>query len=223
MPHEGSKPCAVIRAIFFDVGETLVDETRQWALWADWLQVPRPRFFAAFRAVIERGDHHRRVFEEVAPGVDINAAATLREAAGQGYRIERRDFYPDALPCLRALKAEGYLVGIAGNQPEGAEAALKACDLGVDFIASSAGWGIAKPDPRFFEKIIELTGLAPRQTAYVGDRLDNDILPAREAGLLTVFLERGPWGRAHARLPECSRADARIMGLAELPAVLRPG
>src|SRR2546421_90534 len=40
-----------IRAVFFDVGETLVDETRQWGAWADWLGIPRLTCFAVLGAV----------------------------------------------------------------------------------------------------------------------------------------------------------------------------
>jgi hypothetical protein len=54
---------AIIQALFFDIGETLVDETRQWGEWADWLGVTRLTFFAALGATIERGDHHRHVFD----------------------------------------------------------------------------------------------------------------------------------------------------------------
>ena len=60
-----------IQAIFFDVGETLIDETRQWGEWADWLGVTRLTFFAALGAVIARGEHHRRVFEIARPGMDL--------------------------------------------------------------------------------------------------------------------------------------------------------
>ena len=44
-----------IRCVVFDVGETLVDETRHWGDWADWLRAPRFTFSAAFGAVVERG------------------------------------------------------------------------------------------------------------------------------------------------------------------------
>ncbi len=41
-----------IRLVVFDVGETLVDESRMWGEWADWLGVTRLAFFAALGAVI---------------------------------------------------------------------------------------------------------------------------------------------------------------------------
>ena len=65
---------------------------------------------------------------------------------------------------------------------------------------------MAKPDRAFFKKIIELAGVPAPAIAYVGDRLDNDIL-AREAGLAAIFIARGPWGRAHARRPEIAAAS----------------
>ncbi len=215
----------MIRAVYFDVGETLVDETRQWGLWADWLGVPRLAFFAAMGAVIERGEHHRRVFELFRTNFDIAQANRDRAAAGRRYAIEPRDLYADAIPCLAALRAGGLVVGIAGNQPEEAEAALRTSGIVADHFASSARWGIEKPDRAFFERIVAQAGLPPGEIAYVGDRLDNDVLPARAIGMMAIFIKRGPWGAIHASRPECALADARIDSLAELPALLgvRPG
>lgn len=206
----------VIRAVVFDVGETLVDETRHWGEWADWLGVTRFALFAAMGSVIERREHHRRVFEIVAPGVDIAAEAEKRRAAGWRYRFEPGDFYPDALPCLLALRAAGYRIGLAGNQPEEAETALAQANVTTDFIASSARWGVEKPSRAFFDKVVEAAGVAAHEIAYVGDRLDNDVLPAADAGMTAVFIRRGPWGYIHAAWPEAERAHHRIDSLSEL-------
>src|SRR5512147_863987 len=100
-----------IEAVFFDVGETLIDETRQWGEWADWLGVTRLTFFAALGAVIERGEHHRQVFEIVRPGIDLARERAARAAAGGAAWIEAGDLYPDALPCLHELRARGYRIG----------------------------------------------------------------------------------------------------------------
>ncbi|GGP66847.1 hypothetical protein GCM10010231_42110 [Streptomyces sindenensis] len=45
----------MIRAVVFDVGECLVDETREYGTWADWLGVPRHTFAAQFGATIAQG------------------------------------------------------------------------------------------------------------------------------------------------------------------------
>lgn len=58
------------------------------------------------------------------------------------------------------------------------------------------------------------------EIAYVGDRLDNDILPARRAGMFTVFLRRGPWGHLHAHWPEAGAANLTIESLSALPPLL---
>ena len=49
--------------VCLDVGETLIDETRVWSIWADVLGVPRLTFMAALGAAVERGGDHREVFE----------------------------------------------------------------------------------------------------------------------------------------------------------------
>ncbi len=211
---------SAIEVVVFDVGETLVDETRHWAEWADWLDAPQLTFFAALGMVIARGEPHRRAFQLVRPDIDVDAEIRRRAAAGWTYRFERGDFYSDALPCLADLKDAGYRIGIAGNQPEAAEAALEAVGLGADFIASSARWGVEKPDPAFFAKVVEAANAPAAAIAYVGDRLDNDVLPAKRAGMRAVFLRRGPWGVLHATYPEAAEADLRLESLAELPAAL---
>jgi len=210
-----------IRAIFFDVGETLVDETRQWGGWADWLGVPRLTFFAALGAVIERGEHHRRVFDLVRPGLDLAREQAARAAVGQVDLFDCSDFYPDALTCLATLKRQGYQIGLAGNQPAAAESALRGLDLPVDYVASSASWGVEKPSPEFFARVVTLAGVEPAEIAYVGDRVDNDVIPAAAAGMLAVFLRRGPWGYLQADRPEAALARIRIDSLAELPEALQ--
>ncbi len=209
-----------IRAVFFDVGETLVNEEASWGAWADFLGVTRLTFFACLGAVIERGEHHRRVFDLVAPGLDFEKARKEKLERGFADRFGSQDFYPDAIPCLRALKARGLQIGLSGNQPAQTEEVLRELDLGADFIASSASWGVEKPDARFFEKMLEITNLEPAQVVYVGDRLDNDVLPVVRVGMKAVFVRRGPWGFLHAQKPEISLAHAQIESLVELPGVL---
>lgn len=206
-----------IRAVCFDVGETLIDETRHWTEWADFLGVPAMTLFTAIGVTMERGQSLRRVFEIFKPGMDPGTARKLRAAQGWVYDFTPQDLYPDAIPCLTALRERGYKVLIAGNQPVEAEAALTRLDLPSDLIASSAGWGVSKPDPKFFAKVIESAGIPAAEIAYVGDRLDNDVLPSRAAGMTAVFVRRGPWGWMHAEKPEIEQAHIRLDSLLDLP------
>ena len=201
----------MISTVVFDAGETLVDESRVWCAWADRLDVPAHVLFAVLGAAIERGGHHRGIFEVLRPGFDWRAA-------GVDGAFEARDLYPDAAPCLHALKRRGLRIGVAGNQPEGFERALQG--LPVDFVACSARWNVEKPSPLFFRKLAEEAQSAPDDMVYVGDRLDNDVLPALDAGMIAVFIRRGPWGYLQARRPEAARAHIRIEKLTELPDAL---
>ncbi|MDP9365566.1 MAG: HAD family hydrolase [Chloroflexota bacterium] len=209
-----------VRAVFFDVGETLVDETRSWAAWADWLGVPQLTLFAILGGVIERGEHHLRAFEIVRPGFDYPRAEAARAAVANLAGFAREDLYPDAIPCLEALRAGGYFVGVAGNQTARFARTIEELGLPVDAIASSAAWGVAKPSPAFFARVAATAGLPLGQIAYVGDRLDHDVLPARAAGMLAVFLRRGPWGYLHAARSDAAQAHIRLESLLELPDAL---
>lgn len=82
--------------------------------------------------------------------------------------------------------------------------------LGVDAITASAQLGAEKPSALFFAQLAQLCGLPPREIAYVGDRVDNDIVPVKTTGMAAIFLVRGPWGRVHASQANANMADVRI-------------
>jgi len=205
-----------IETVVFDVGETLIDESRLWQGWARYLGVPAEEFRKILDGTIARGEHHRQALYHFQPNLDLEAARLARERDGDSDLFDKTDLYPDALPCLTVLRSLNLRIGIAGNQPLRAEQALMSIGLCADFIASSARWGVAKPDHAFFERTIELCGCPPASVAYVGDRLDNDVIPARKAGMTTIFVERGPWGRVHAQWPEVDFAHLRVATLQEL-------
>ena len=78
--------------------------------------------------------------------------------------------------------------------------------------------GLRKPDPGFFRKMIEVSPVGPGETLYVGDRLDNDIIPAARLGLRTALINRGPWATIWRDDPAAGQVPTlRIDSLAELP------
>jgi len=196
---------AGVRGIVFDVGETPVDETHAWSQQAEMVGVTPFALMGVLGALIERGEAHRRVWEVL--GVERPAMSTP---------ITEADLYPDAILCLVAAKAAGLVVGIAGNQPDATEAELRVAGFRPDFIASSSAWAAAKPSPVFFDKIAAAAGMEPGAILYVGDRLDNDIVPAREAGMHTAFIRRGPWGYIHAKWQNATVADISLDSLNQL-------
>ncbi|MFM0210213.1 HAD family hydrolase [Paraburkholderia sediminicola] len=211
-----------IRAVFFDVGETLIDESRDWGGWADYLGVSRLSFFAVLGAVIERGEHHQAVFRIIRPDIEFSELRRQRRMQGDVYSITPDDFYPDAIPCLTRLRNDGLLIGIAGNQPLEAEHALRTLGVPADIVASSASWHVEKPAPEFFERAITAThGVAPSEIAYVGDRLDNDIEPALRAGMVPVFIRRGPWAHVQSTSRRFPVPPHVIDELTSLPELLR--
>ena len=210
-----------VRAVVFDIGETLVDENRLWLAWADWLGIRPLTFLGVLGAVIERGGDHREPFRILRPDVDLRAAQRERARAGMPNDIRPDDLYPDAIPALEALRAAGYLVGVAGTQPQAAEALFHGLEGTLDLVASSETLGFEKPDARFFAAIAERLSVTPAEVAYVGDRLDNDIRPAAAAGMHAIFLRRGPWAWVQAGRDPVPEASAAIDDLTTIVEVVR--
>jgi HAD superfamily hydrolase (TIGR01549 family) len=212
----------MIDAVVFDVGETLVDETREYGTWADWLGVPRHTFVSVFGAVIASGKDYRDTFQVFQPGFDLTAAREDRAAAGQPEWFGEGDLYPDVRSALSTLQASGVWVGIAGNQTVRAGGLLRNLNLPADLIATSDDWGVQKPDTLFFEKVVDASpGNDPSKIVYVGDRIDNDLRPAKAVGLKTVYIQRGPWGWIFRNSPELDQvADWRVKSLDEIPELI---
>lgn len=211
----------VLRAVVFDVGETLVDETREYGTWADWLGVPRHTFAAVFGAVIATGLDYREAFQVFSPGFDLDRERQARVDAGEPEWFGEDDLYPDVRPALSSLREMGVRVGVVGNQTKRAGGLLRGLDLPADFIATSDDWGVQKPDTAFFDKVIDVVAYPPEEIVYVGDRIDNDIKPAKEVGMRTAFIRRGPWGWIHRDSHDVSDlSDWIIKDLEELPGIV---
>jgi HAD superfamily hydrolase (TIGR01549 family) len=201
------------RWVVLDVGETIIDETRVWSIWADMLGIPRLTFLAGFGAVLARGGEHRDVFE-LFNVADWRTAWPEHEAIYGGFQVD--DVYPDAIPAMDALRGRGYRLAVIGNQPTSRTAELRRIGVEAEVMAMSAEMGIAKPSQQFFERVLELLGSPPASSvAYVGDRVDNDVLPAVVAGMRAVWIRRGPWGYIE-RLPDGVHPALIIASLAEL-------
>jgi FMN phosphatase YigB (HAD superfamily) len=190
-----------VEAVVFDIGETLVDETRMWTRAAANAGVTPLTLMGVLGATIERGVHHNETWGIL--GV---------EQPADGAWVDE-DWYPDAVPCIERLSDAGYRVCAVGNTPQFIEEHVSAH---VEVLGSSERWQIWKPDPRFFARIVELLDVAPAKIAYVGDRVDNDVGPAIAAGMVGVHIKRGPWGYLHVPPTDAIKIDS----LDELPAVL---
>jgi HAD superfamily hydrolase (TIGR01549 family) len=198
-----------LKAVFFDVGETLVDEERWWRVLAARSGLQPHVVWAALGVTVARGEEHDALWGHL--GLE-RPTGWWREL-----QYDLGDLYPDALGCLAAVRALGLRVGIVGNQTEALERWAREAALPADVISSSASLGVRKPDPRFFAAVVGLAGCDPAELAYVGDRVDNDVVPAAAAGLVAIHVRRGPWGRLQRTPPE---ATLGIDDLASLPGAL---
>jgi FMN phosphatase YigB (HAD superfamily) len=210
-----------LRAVVFDVGETLYSEERAWAEWSAWFGVTPRVLGAALGATIATSDDHRRAFDLIRPGIDWDAEQAARRAAGRpDDPAELYDLAPGAVECLRALRTAGLRVGIAANQPSSVAPLVAGLLEPGELMGISEDWGVAKPAPEFFARVIDELGLPAAEIAYVGDRVDNDVMPAADAGMLPVHLASGPWGVVQATWPEAARAAIRARDLTEVAAAL---
>ena len=196
------------RWVALDVGETLIDETRVWSVWADVLGIPRLTLMAALGAEVATGEDHRNAFEIVGAPNWRELIPRVEDAYG-GFKAD--DCYPDALPAVEALCALGYRVAILANQPARRTPELRALGFAPDVMAMSDEMGVAKPDAAFFERSLELMRVEePGRVAYVGDRVDNDVVPSLAAGMHPVWIRRGPWGVIQ-ELAEEARAQTMVV------------
>lgn len=176
---------AGVKWIFFDVGSTLLDETECY----------RRRF----DEIVENGAVSRSDFKAKVIEFADNSPNPIKDAAnyfGQTvpeWHSELERLYPDVPRVLDALRGRGYRLGIIANQPLGTAERLEMHGIRhfFDVIAASAEVGAAKPDPRLFKIALDRAGCSAAEAAMVGDRLDNDIAPAKALGMPTVRVLQG--------------------------------
>lgn len=203
----------MLKWIFFDVGSTLVDETEAYNHRVREMIVGTDITFEEFDKVRIALAHQ---------GLDGNSAAIKHFGLTKTpWHSEDEVPYADAHSTLTALRQNGYKLGIIANQKLGTAERLGNWGLRqfFDVIATSAEIGYAKPDKEIFEKAFELAGCTAQESVMVGDRLDNDIIPAKALGMKTVWLKNGLAQYQGLELGE-GVADYQIGSLSELLLVL---
>jgi len=200
--------------LFFDVGYTLVDESRAWARRCEEQARGGKARALGLSAESLREALYSLARTEHAPYAAMLARYGLRERAP--YRPELETLDPDAPRVLRAL-GERYRLGVIANQQRGLTERL--ASMGIleyfEWVISSADCGAAKPDPRIFRLALERAGCAPRDAVMIGDRLDNDIAPAKSLGMRTVWVRQGFGGLPRPRFA-AETPDIQVDSLAGL-------
>ena len=179
-----------MKVLFFDVGYTLVNEDDVWAkrcneqaetAEAKKLGLTADDIYHEIEiATISRKPQFRTVinkfgFKEVAP-----------------YRTDLEIMYEETPSVIKAL-AQKYELGIIANQLDGLKERLEAFGLlqYFKYIVSSWDVKVMKPDIRIFEYALDKANCKPQDACMIGDRLDNDVLPAKALGMKTVWIKQG--------------------------------
>lgn len=198
-----------INWIFFDLGSTLVDESdcydKRYAEIVSDTGISYGDFVSkviAFAGQNLKGDHE---------------AARYYGLPLPKWHKELEKLYPNVPDVLSALVDEGYKLGVIANQSPGTKQRLE--NWGIlqyfDIVLASAEEGVAKPDPEIFRKALSEAKCPPKQAVMVGDRLDNDIVPAKQIGMKTVWVKQG-FARYGSPKNLFEKADYTINNITEL-------
>jgi len=206
--------------IFFDLGFTLIDESRA-------VQARIERTVERLRGTPQ--ECSRKEFTAMmqrAAQQNAHPYATVMEQLGLAWREpfpkNLESPYPGAEPLLKHLQGRCRL-GVIANQSTGTRQRLREWGLAqyFDVIVSSDEEGLEKPDSLMFYLALERAGCKPEQAIMVGDRLDNDIAPAKRLGMRTIWVRQG-WGGVPEPKTKEETPDERVNTLEELWDILEP-
>ncbi len=174
-----------IKWIFFDVGSTLFDES---AVYENRIEkiiqdnnIDKNEFITKVK---QRAQINQKPIVSVAEDYSVKIPA---------WRHDLEVLYPDVKEILPKLYQK-YKLGIIANQDFGTEKRLAAFDIRqyFDLVIASAEEGISKPDLRIFQIALTRANCKPEAAIMIGDRIDNDIVPANKLGMKTVWIKQGP-------------------------------
>lgn len=197
-----------IEWIFFDVGSTLMDEEKAYLHRlhdvADMVNEP---FEKIYEMAIDLYKQNRKGDLEVMQAYGLPRLK---------WHQEDEVLYPESVGCLEALSKK-YKLGIIANQSLGTADRLEQHGIlkYFDFVVASAEEGVAKPDRRIFEIALERANCKPENVVMIGDRVDNDIVPAKKMGMQTVWIKQG-FGKYWQIRGEDEQADYVVADLNEL-------
>lgn len=173
-----------IKWLFFDIGSTLVDET----------DCVKKRC----EVIIENYNiNGQEFYDKVTECAKTDSYAVRAAALYYGAEIPRwygelEKLYPDTKMILEILSKK-YKLGVIANQVAGTKERLDNWEICkyFDVVVASAEAGCAKPDLKIFNLALEQAGCKPNDAVMIGDRLDNDIVPAKQIGMKTVWVRQG--------------------------------
>ena len=202
-----------IKWLFFDIGSTLVDESIAYQKRIERTVADTDISYDEFyRRMIGISKQNQDAYNLAVAGYGLNRAA---------WNSDDEVVYPEAEECLREL-SKRYKIGIIANQNPGSRERLEKMGLleYLDLVIASAEEGVAKPDLRIFKAALSRAACKPEEAVMVGDRIDNDIIPANKIGMTTVWIRQGFGGYAELKTVE-EQPDYIVNTLAEITELFR--
>lgn len=201
-----------IEWLFFDVGSTIMNE--------------QIAYEHRMRDIAELANmSFEKVYEMALTFYKQNKKGDLEAAKALGVELpewhkEDEVLYDDAIQCLEILSKK-YKIGVIANQSLGTKERLAQKDIlkYIDLVIASAEEGVAKPDRRIFEIALERSNCKAANSVMIGDRIDNDIVPANLLGMNTIWIKRG-FGQYWKISQEIEKPDFVVNNLLELCNVL---
>jgi len=218
---------ADLTTILFDVGWPIVDETLMHQEWIRKLRESIGRNGSRDVSEAEIRDIEKEAIDAYVPLINpyiiwrlVGPNRVLFDRIRAD--LDRHDFtpyyrlQPGIGDILRKLHSS-FKLGLAANQPSAVGRYLELEGLAKYFVSRkvSADIGYAKPDIRMFLGVLHDIGSVAEETLMIGDRLDNDIVPAKSLGMLTAWLRLGFHRGQEPRYP-AEEPDFRIESLEEI-------
>jgi len=210
------------RVVLFDVGgpldtefawEIAVDGAIASACGLEGIPIGQTELDAASDAAVEAHapDAYAHMVETLCGGEPTTVARVRARVRAILSDLEVFQLRPGMDGLLDRLVGQGLRLGIVANQPARARERLERAGILRHFSALhlSGREGARKPDPSAFLAVTEVLGVAPADCVMVGDRIDNDIAPARQLGMAAILLRSGRHRRQRPR-DEWGTADAEV-------------
>lgn len=200
--------------LFFDIGYTLVNEDAVWKRRCE----EQAETTEAKALGLSSDDIYREIeaASRIGAGQFRSVLRKLQIKEAAPYRHELETLYDDAPQVLEAL-CQRYELGIIANQADGLRERLDGWGILRYFmhVVSSFDVKISKPDVRIFEYALNAASCPPENAYMIGDRLDNDIIPAKAAGMKTIWIKQG-FGALQQASCDADMPDYTVEGLSEL-------
>ncbi|MBR5648165.1 HAD family hydrolase [Pseudobutyrivibrio sp.] len=177
-----------VKWLFFDIGNTIYDETE-----AD---KDRVKTLLSNEDYDVTADIFYEDMIKAAAAYAKSPFAAVRNKYGIEetipYYADKEKVYPDVVSTLERLSLK-YNIGVIANQPSETQSRLEkdGLDRFFDICLLSETEGLEKPDRKIFLRALEQADCRPEDAVMIGDRLDNDIFPAKEIGFKTIWLRQG--------------------------------